>query len=89
MKKAWELFPKLTVAVKADHAGRECGHHLFEHALMVAQYALIIAEDEETGRLAADVQIADDKQYFYSFHPVRNSPERNKNCLVFRRDVLN
>lgn len=53
MKNSWELFPELTEAVRKDHAGKSCRHHPFEHALMVAQYCLIIAEDEKAGQLAA------------------------------------
>ena len=50
---SWEFYPTLTAAVKADHMNHECGHHPFEHAVMVAQYALIIAPNAGTGKLAA------------------------------------
>lgn len=53
MKKAWEFFPHLTSLVFKMHEGVDCGHHPPEHALIVAQYALMIAEDENIGKLAA------------------------------------
>lgn len=50
----WEVFSELTSWIRADHIKRKAigGGHDFLHALMVAQYAEIIAEDEHTGMLA-------------------------------------
>ncbi len=49
----WKSFPGLVRAVKADYIARGAvgGGHDFYHALMVAQYAELIAEDPETATL--------------------------------------
>jgi hypothetical protein len=52
--KIWEVFPIITTAIKRCHeseGGTFFGHD-FDHALRVANYATIIAEDEKTARLA-------------------------------------
>jgi len=54
-RKLWLEFPELIECVKKDYVRAGAlwgGAHSFLHALMVAQYAWIIAEDEKTGRLA-------------------------------------
>lgn len=53
-KPLWEVFPHLNVAVRKDHErmGATGGAHDFVHALMVAQYAVKIAENDHTGKLA-------------------------------------
>lgn len=54
----WELYEEsyadLVDAVRRDHvrAGKFGGGHDFTHALMVARYAVVIAEDLEIGELA-------------------------------------
>ena len=50
----WEVFPHLDVAVRKDHErmGATGGGHDFVHALMVAQYAVKIAENDHIGKLA-------------------------------------
>jgi hypothetical protein len=55
MDNVWTLFPALMDIVRKQHekAKAAAGHHPFEHALMVAQYALKIAEDGHVGKLAA------------------------------------
>jgi hypothetical protein len=53
MQKVWEMFTTLTKITEEHHEGKECGHHPHEHAVMVAQYALIIAENESVGEYAA------------------------------------
>ncbi|MFH1162133.1 MAG: HD domain-containing protein [Candidatus Jorgensenbacteria bacterium] len=54
-KIVWELFPKLTEKVWSDHAsaGMLGGSHDPDHAIRVAQMALVIADDPNIGRLAA------------------------------------
>jgi len=52
--KIWEVFPRITTVIKKCHeseGGTFFGHD-FDHALRVANYATIIAEDEKTARLA-------------------------------------
>lgn len=56
MKRVWEIFPALTRAVKLSHEKLPwpmlyC--HDNDHVLRVGDRALVIAEDEESGRLAA------------------------------------
>ncbi len=53
--KAYELFPGLAKAVKEAHEkhGLTASGHDFDHDLRVAAYALMIAPDKQTGRLAA------------------------------------
>lgn len=56
MKKAWELFPKVTELARQDHVAQgvlNSGGHPFYHALLVAQYTLLIANNERVGELAA------------------------------------
>lgn len=53
MKNSWDLFPELTLAVKKDHECKNCGHHPFEHALMVAQYCLLIGNGQTAEAAAA------------------------------------
>lgn len=50
----WKKFSKLTDKILADHVAKGAigGGHDFLHALMVAQYAKIIAENEQTGTIA-------------------------------------
>ncbi len=50
----WTRYPNLVEAVRQDHInqGATGGAHDFVHAMMVAQYAAMIAEDERTGELA-------------------------------------
>lgn len=52
-KPLWDIFPDLTRLVLKDHQRKkiEPGHDFF-HALMVAQYGLIIAPEEKIGILA-------------------------------------
>lgn len=54
MLSACELFPKMAKAIKESHdeVGMAGTGHDFDHALQVAQVALLIAEDERTRRLA-------------------------------------
>ncbi|OGZ04657.1 MAG: hypothetical protein A2648_00990 [Candidatus Lloydbacteria bacterium RIFCSPHIGHO2_01_FULL_41_20] len=60
MNRIWDLYPALARAVKRTHdeatdwLGGPMFHcHDFDHALRVANYAMMIAPDEKTGRLAA------------------------------------
>ncbi len=55
MVKAYQLFPKLVKQVKKAHEkyGLTASGHDFDHDLRVANYALMIAPDARTGRLAA------------------------------------
>ncbi|MDP2598711.1 MAG: hypothetical protein Q8P49_02685 [Candidatus Liptonbacteria bacterium] len=60
MERAWELYPALTKAVKRTHdeaaewLGGPMFHcHDFDHTLRVANYAMVIAPDEKTGKMAA------------------------------------
>jgi len=50
----WETYPKLVQWVREDHLRVKAfgGGHDFLHALMVAQYGKLIAEDERVGTLA-------------------------------------
>ncbi|PIQ69037.1 MAG: hypothetical protein COV91_00925 [Candidatus Taylorbacteria bacterium CG11_big_fil_rev_8_21_14_0_20_46_11] len=52
-KRLWERFPELTKAVLSDHIARGVygGPHDFYHALMVAQYAELVAPDDDTAVL--------------------------------------
>lgn len=52
-KPLWQVFPNLVAAVQRDHIAMEAtgGGHDFIHALMVAQYAKIISEEERLGIL--------------------------------------
>lgn len=54
VKKAWEMYPKLTETVRVAHRayGMEMSGHSFDHALYVGQVGVLIAEDEDTARLA-------------------------------------
>ncbi len=50
----WNSFPELVVIIQKDHKRQQplsFGGHDFGHALGVAQYAAMIAEDEKTGTL--------------------------------------
>jgi hypothetical protein len=53
--KVWTLYPRLTAAVKKTHDenGKVFYAHDFEHAVRVANYCHLIAQDEHSGRLAA------------------------------------
>lgn len=53
-RRLWEKFPLVVEMVKNDHISQGAigGGHDFLHALMVAQYADIIAENENVGELA-------------------------------------
>lgn len=59
MEKIWVMFPKLCRAVRDDHVkyGMENTGHNFDHVLRCGQYALLIAEDAETARLAGAAAI--------------------------------
>ncbi|MBI2055293.1 MAG: HD domain-containing protein [Candidatus Sungbacteria bacterium] len=50
----WEMYPHLARVVRDDHlkGGMESTGHNFDHSLRAGQYALLIAPDRETGRLA-------------------------------------
>src|SRR3989344_2198841 len=51
----WNSFPELIARVREDHKKQKevsFGGHNFEHAVAVAQYGQMIAEDEKTGTLA-------------------------------------
>lgn len=54
MKNIWEIYPKLTEAVRRDHIAfdMKATGHSFDHTLQVAQCAVFIAEDEQIGRSA-------------------------------------
>ncbi|MCR4328834.1 MAG: HD domain-containing protein [Patescibacteria group bacterium] len=53
MNKLWEKHAALTAKVREDHLEQKAfGGHDITHALMVAQYATLITEDERTGELA-------------------------------------
>ena len=52
MKKIWEVCPNLTRIACRVHVGMELKAHNWDHTFRVAQHALNIAEDNETGRLA-------------------------------------
>lgn len=54
MKNIWEIYPKLTEAVRRDHIALDMKTtgHSFDHTLQVAQCAVFIAEDEQVGKLA-------------------------------------
>lgn len=52
----WEIFPKLTEVIRLAHVEYEMGatgHDFGQHTFAVAQVALIIAENEIVGRIAA------------------------------------
>lgn len=55
MRNAWEIYPNLCRAVRETHrhVGTEGSDHNFDHDLRAAQYALLIAEDDESGKLGA------------------------------------
>lgn len=54
VRRLWEKFPVQVQLVQQDHITQKAfaSGHNFYHALMVAQYALSIAEDERIGELA-------------------------------------
>lgn len=56
MKRIWEMYPNLTRAIKKSHDDMPTPMlycHDFDHAIRVADRGMVIAPDEETGRLAA------------------------------------
>jgi hypothetical protein len=54
MPQLWEKYPVITKTVRKDHAGNGAigGGHDFLHALMVAQYGELIADESRIGELA-------------------------------------
>lgn len=53
--RVWEVYQKLTERVRQDHLKYRMigtGHDFGDHTLVCAQYAALIAEDQETAKLA-------------------------------------
>src|SRR3989344_2888242 len=65
MRNSWDLFPEVVRVVQEKKQGEGARHHPFEHAIMVAQYALLIAEDERTGELGALAGILHNTDRFF------------------------
>lgn len=91
MKKIWEIFPELVAVVRKAHfdAGMTGNGHDFEHAARVGQYAYIISEDEEIGKMAGVAGLCHnaDRILQKKFHAGRREVPQNQIVDLLRKWV--
>ena len=91
-KPLWEIFPDIVKKVRQDHIDKNAlieSSHNFLHALMVAQYAKIIANDENTGIAAWVAGIIHNTDRLFSEQKVLERLKYyletpDSSCLYFR-----